>query len=303
LPGRWKPGDLPRRRRRVRLRPAFVEDDDEDDDEEMRKVLAVMPILLETIVSSLDDARAARAGGADRFELCSALALGGLTPSLGTLAAIKAELAVPVMFMVRPREGGMAYTGGEFAVMERDAALALAAGADGLVFGFLTPTGAVDTARCRRFIAGARRRAGGRPVQFVFHRAFDVVAEPATALEQLVELGCTRLLTSGRAPLAVDGAAEIRRTVEQAAGRIEVLPGGGLRAGNVADLVRATGVNQVHLSITAPAADPSAAANPAVRFGGADPLPTELEYRAVDEAGVRQVKEILAALESRWPPQ
>src|SRR5947209_3422273 len=124
-----------------------------------------MPVLLEVIVSFLDDARAAAAGGADRFELCSALALGGLTPSLGTLAAIKAETRVPVMFMVRPREGGMAYTEGELAVMERDAALALEAGADGLVFGFLTPEGAVDVPRCRRFTEGARARAGARPLQ------------------------------------------------------------------------------------------------------------------------------------------
>src|SRR5207244_9781726 len=125
-----------------------------------------MPVLLETIVSSLDDARAAAAGGADRFELCSALALGGLTPSLGTLAAIKAEIEVPVMFMVRPREGGMAYTEGEFAVMERDADLALEAGADGLVCGFLTPESEVDVPRSRRFLAG---RASPRR-QIVYHR-------------------------------------------------------------------------------------------------------------------------------------
>src|SRR5262249_36385522 len=180
-------------------------------------------LLLEVIVSSLDDARAAAAGGADRFELCGALALGGLTPSLGTLAAIKAKVAVPVMFMVRPREGGMAYTEGEFAVMERDADLALEAGADGLVFGFLTPDGEVDVPRCRRFIEA--RRAGRPGAHFVYHRAFDVAADPRRALEQLVDLGVTRVLTSGRAALAVDGVAEIRRTREQAAGRIEVLPG------------------------------------------------------------------------------
>jgi copper homeostasis protein len=115
-------------------------------------------ILLETIVSSLDDAQAAAEGGADRFELCSALALGGLTPSLGLLAAIKAEGAVPVMFMLRPREGGMAYTDGEVAVIERDADLALAAGADGLVVGFLTPEGEVDVPRCRRFVERFRAR-------------------------------------------------------------------------------------------------------------------------------------------------
>lgn len=248
------------------------------------------PILLETIVSSLDDARAAAAGGADRFELCSALALGGLTPSLGTLAAIKAATDVPVMFMVRPREGGMAYTTGEITAMERDAALALEAGANGLVFGFLTPDGDVDVAECRAFLRHCSRVAAGR--QWVFHRAFDVVRDPETALEQLIELGFTRVLTSGRAVHAVDGLDEIRRMVEQAEGRIEVLPGGAIRAGNVAEVVRRTGVDQVHLSITEPRADTSASANPAVRFG-VDPPPTELEYRATTEAGVRQIRTIL----------
>src|SRR5437763_8020566 len=121
------------------------------------------PVLLEVIVSSLDDARAAARGGADRFELCSALALGGLTPSLGLLTAIKAELPQPVLFMVRPREGGMAYTEAEFSVMARDAVLALEAGADGLVFGFLTPEGEVDVARCRGFLAPARAVGRGHP--------------------------------------------------------------------------------------------------------------------------------------------
>ena len=246
--------------------------------------------LLEPIVSSLDDARAAAAGGADRFELCSALALGGLTPSLGTLQAIKAATTVPAMFRVRPREGGMSYTPGEIAVMERDAALALEAGANGLVFGFLTPEGDVDVAECRAFLRHCSRIAAGR--QWVFHRAFDVVRDPETALEQLIELGFTRVLTSGRAALALDGAAEIRRMVEHADGRIEVLPGGGIRAETVAEVIRRTGVDQVHLSITETRADSSASANPEVRFG-VDPPPTELEYRAVTEAGVRRVFAIL----------
>jgi copper homeostasis protein len=247
-------------------------------------------VLLETIVSSLDDARAAAAGGADRFELCSALALGGLTPSLGLLQTIKQAVTVPVMFMVRPREGGMAYTPGEITAMERDAELALEAGANGLVFGFLTPEGDVDVAECRAFLRRCARTAPGR--QWVFHRAFDVVRDPETALEQLIELGFTRVLTSGRAALALDGTDEIRRMVEQADGRIEVLPGGGLHAGTVAEMVARTGVSQVHLSITEPRADPSASANPAVRFG-VDPPPNELEYRAATEAGVRKVRAIL----------
>ena len=169
------------------------------------------PLILETIVSSLDDARAAAAGGADRFELCSALALGGLTPSLGTLIAIREATQVPVMFMIRPREGGMAYTDGELAVMERDAELALEHGASGRVVGFLTPDGEVDVPVCRSFLRRCSRVAAGR--QWVFHRAFDVVAEPEVALEQLIDLGFTRVLTSGRAARAVDGLVESRRMI------------------------------------------------------------------------------------------
>ena len=148
--------------------------------------------LLEVIVSSLDDARAAAAGGADRFELCAALAVGGLTPSLGLLDAIKRELAsIPVMFMLRPREAGMAYTEADLSVMERDAALAIEHGADGLVFGVLTDRGEVNAAACSRILRIAKQRPN---TQTVFHRAFDVVADPTRALEQLIELGFTRVL-------------------------------------------------------------------------------------------------------------
>jgi copper homeostasis protein len=246
-----------------------------------------MGLLLESIVASLDDARAAAAGGADRFELCSALALGGLTPSLGLLAAIKAELPAPVMCMIRPREGGMAYTEGEFAVMQRDAALALEAGADGLVFGFLTPEGEVDVPRCRRFLGSLSRRP-----QLTFHRAFDVVVDSVRALEQLIDLGIDRVLTSGRAPTALEGVEEIRRTVDRAAGRIRVLPGGEIRAGNVAEIVARTGVEEVHLYVTRTARDSSAAANPAIYFGATIPS-SELEYEAVDKAGVREIRAVL----------
>jgi copper homeostasis protein len=251
-------------------------------------------ILLEIIASSLDDARAAASGGADRFELCSALPLGGLTPSLGLLAAIKAELSPPVMFMVRPREGGMAYTDGEYGVMERDAALALETGADGLVFGFLTPEGLVDVARCRRFLASVR--GAGRPeLHLVFHRAFDVVADPRRALEELIDLGVTRVLTSGRAARASEGLEEIRCTVEQAAGRIEVLPGGGIPPQGVGELVARTGVDQVHLSLRGPAADLSTRANPQISFG-ADLPTSEQEYQVVQAERVRQVRQSLDAL-------
>lgn len=250
-------------------------------------------ILFEAIVSSPDDARAAAAGGVDRFELCSAMALGGLTPSLGTLTAVKAASTVPVMCMIRPRECGMAYTPGEITVMEHDAALALEAGADGLVFGFLTPDGDVDVPECRAFLRHCSRIAPGR--QWVFHRAFDVVRDPETALEQLIDLGVTRVLTSGQAANAVDGLDLIRRMVEQADGRIEVLPGGGISLENVERVVRETGVDQVHLWLAEAKRDLSASGNPAIRFGVAAP-DSETVYRGACEAGIRAMRDRLDSL-------
>jgi copper homeostasis protein len=253
-------------------------------------------ILLEVIVSSLDDARAAAGGGADRFELCAALALGGLTPSLGLLDAVKREFPdIAVMFMLRPREAGMAYSEAELAVMQRDAELAIQHGADGLVFGALTERGEVDANACQRLLDIARQRPG---TETVFHRAFDVLIDPAAALERIIELGFTRVLTSGRAPRAVEGLEEIRRTRERAAGRIEVLSGGAINAQNVAQIVRATGVTQVHASLTRRSSDRSTSANPAIRFV-ADQMRNEIEYRATDAQAVRAVREILDRMHER----
>ncbi len=248
--------------------------------------------LLETIAVSADDARAAATGGADRFEVCSALALGGLTPSIGTIRAIRASTDVPMMAMVRPREGGMAYTEGEFTAMLADAEALLEAGASGLVFGFLTAEGEVDLKRCQSFLKVVRSASQGRSVETIFHRAFDVAARPEEALEQLVDLGMTRVLTSGRKPSVMEGLDTIRGTVEQARGRIEILPGGGIREDNVEAVVRKTGVRQVHLYVARPARDGSAAANPLIRFAGHAPA-SELEYLAVESQDVRCIRDIL----------
>ncbi len=252
-----------------------------------------MGVLLEVIVSSLDDARAAAAGGADRFELCSGLALGGLTPSLGLLQLLKEEISTPTVFMLRPREGGMCYARGELSSIDRDAELALEAGAEGLVVGFLTPDGEVDVPQCRDFLRRCSRVAAGR--QWVFHRAFDVLRDPDVGLEQLIDLGFTRILTSGRAARAFDGLREIRRMVELADGRIEILPGGGIRLDHLAQVVRETGVNQVHMSITDRSSDSSATHNPVIRFGANLPE-TESDFRVASTGGVRQAKAMLAGL-------
>jgi len=193
-----------------------------------------MPILIEAAVESLDAARAAARGGAHRLELCTDLAHGGTTPDLNLL---QAQLPIPAFVLVRPRAGDFAYTDAEHRTMLEQIARAKRAGAHGIV------TGDLSLDRTRDLIAAAR------PLPVTFHRAFDVFPDPVEALERLIGLGVERVLTSGGAPTAPEGAAQIGRLVVQAKGRIGILPGGGIDATNVARLVRQTGVNEVHFSV------------------------------------------------------
>ena len=199
-------------------------------------------ILLEIVACTVEDCVAAESGGADRIELCAAISTGGVTPSLGTLVESKKRVKIPVIAMVRPRAGGFYYTEEDFAVMLRDAALLVEHGADGIVFGMLHADGSVDTKRCGKIVEIAGDR------QTVFHRAFDVVADPLRAIDELIDLGFARVLTSGQNKTAYEGRLLIERLIRQAAGRIEVLPGGGVRAHNVLELVEATGCTQVHMT-------------------------------------------------------
>jgi copper homeostasis protein len=196
--------------------------------------------LLEVCVASIDDAQVAQRGGADRLELNAALALDGLTPSAGMLQSIKRVADLPVIAMIRPRPGGFCYSGSEFDVMRTDAEFALRAGVDGIAFGILTEDGTIDKPRCRQM----RELAAGR--QAIFHRAFDVVADPYSALESLIELGFTRVLTSGRRQTALEGAKLIAELVMRSKGRVEILPGAGVNRSTVRELVLATGCTQVH---------------------------------------------------------
>src|SRR4051812_14577749 len=239
-------------------------------------------ILLEICCGSIDDALQAQAGGADRIELCSALFLGGLTPSLGTLQYGRQQLHIPIIAMVRPRGGGFCYTDAEFATMERDAEAAVANGADGVVFGILTAEGHVDRGRTRRLrqIIGAK--------QAVFHRAFDVTPDPLTALDELVDLGITRILTSGQQDTVPEGVDLIRRLIEHAQDRIEILPGGGIKPFNLPDVLAKTGCKQVHLTAFKTASDPSTHQRPHVTFGGAL-YPSEDTFLMTDSELVRKL--------------
>ncbi len=220
-------------------------------------------VLLEICCSSIDDAIEAEKGGADRIELCSALFLGGLTPSIGTLLEAKARLKIPIMAMVRPRGGGFCYTDAEFDTMERDAQAAMANGAEGVVFGILSPDGTVDAARTARL----RQCIGSG--QAVFHRAFDVTPDAFRALDQLVDLGISRILTSGQQDTVPEGADLVRRLIEYAGDRIEILPGGGIKPYQLEDVIARTGCRQIHLTAFRTLQDTSTRGRPCVTFGGA----------------------------------
>ncbi len=206
-------------------------------------------VLLEVAVGSVDGALAAHRAGADRIELNSALELAGLTPSAGLIAAMKQALPIPIIAMIRPRSGDFVYSDLEFDVMRRDIDSAIALGVDGVAFGILTRDGRIDVERCRVLL---RQIAGGPigRIQSVFHRAFDLTADPIGSLQELMELGFTRLLTSGQAADAIAGATLIGQLRKAGAGRIEILPGAGIRAENVAEVIRLTGCKQVHGSFS-----------------------------------------------------
>ena len=243
-------------------------------------------VLLEVPVAAVEDALAAQAGGADRLELNAALALGGLTPSLGTLMDVKGAATLPVLVMVRPRPGGFAYSAADFRVMQRDTDLALQHGADGVVFGILTAEGHVDGERCRRLVRQVGERAA------VFHRAFDVTPDPFAALEQLIDLGFRRVLSSGQEETAYNGAPLLAALIRRGAGRIEVLPAGGINRFTVTDVVARTGCDQVHASLRTTREDRSVAARPQVAFGGAVKVPED-RYTTTSPEAVAELRGLL----------
>jgi copper homeostasis protein len=198
--------------------------------------------LLEVAANSVASALAAQEGGAGRVELCAALELGGVTPSYAEVATTRDRVAIPLYVLIRPRPGDFLYGDFECEVMLRDIEACAALGCDGVVFGVLDAEGRVDQARCRPLVAAA----GSMGV--TFHRAFDMVSDPAQALEAVIALGCERVLSSGGQASAVEGAAQLRALVAQAAGRVVVMPGAGIDARNIAALAQATGAREFHAS-------------------------------------------------------
>lgn len=201
---------------------------------------------LEIAVTSPAGARAARENGADRVELCTALELGGLTPSAALVEAVAAE-GLPVQVLVRCRPGDFVHDAEEVALMAAEVRSVVASGASGVVIGALTADGALDTAAVARLADAAR--ASGRPVEVTLHRAVDQSADPVATAALLPSLGLTRVLTSGGAPAAAEGLAAIAAMVAAAPG-VELMAGGGVRLADIPALA-AAGVASVHLSAKA----------------------------------------------------
>ncbi len=203
-------------------------------------------VQLEVCVETVADAVAAEAGGADRLELCADLSVGGVTPSVDLFQQVRAAVRLPVAVMIRPRAGDFAYTSAEEAWMADHIAAFRSLSPDGFVFGVLTADGRIDTTTAAELVAACG------PVPAVFHRAFDEVEDQAVGLEELIRLGFTRVLTSGGPGPVPEHLPELRELVRQANGRIQVMPGGGVRADAAAGVVQFTRCEHLHGSFSEP---------------------------------------------------
>lgn len=201
-----------------------------------------MARLLEVCTGSVESVIAARDGGAARFELCSALEVGGITPSVGLMRLTREVKDIAMHVLIRPRGGDFLYNEAEIQCMEQDIIAARDCDADGVVIGALTADGNIDTTTCSRLVKAAQG------MNITFHRAFDMCCDPFRALEEIIELGCNRILTSGLAATAEAGIPLIKRLVTTADGRIMIMPGCGVNATNAARILQETGATEIHAS-------------------------------------------------------
>ncbi|HAC24092.1 MAG TPA: copper homeostasis protein CutC [Cytophagales bacterium] len=201
-------------------------------------------MIIEVVVYNIESALKAQAGGADRIELCDNPLEGGTTPSFGVIEGVRQNVSMDLYVMIRPRGGDFVYNNYDFYAMKRDIDQCMKLSADGVVFGILTPEARMDVKRCRELIQRAR------PMKVTCHRAFDVTRDAFEALEDCIEAGFDRILTSGRMPTAPEGETLIKQLVERAAGRITLMAGAGITDQHVKRLVDLTGIREVHFSAT-----------------------------------------------------
>ena len=236
-------------------------------------------VLLEICVFNVATAIAASNAGADRIELCENYANGGTTPSYGYLKTIREKIAIPVFPMIRPRGGDYFHTTDEIAIIKKDILLCKELGFDGVVFGLLNQDGSIDEYNTALLVEAAY------PLEVTFHRAFDRCKDPLNALEILIEVGCTRVLTSGLEPKVTDGLGLVKQLVDQANNRIIILPGSGLNSSNVKHIIDSTGVSEVHTSARIRVASPTLFRN--------EKMPEDFDIDFVDVEEIKQLNRII----------
>ncbi len=197
---------------------------------------------LEIIAFNIESCTGAQASGADRIELCDNPQEGGTTASYGFIKAARKALHIDLYAMIRPRGGDFLYSDEEFQIMKDDVAACKDLGCNGVVFGILTQEGNIDKVRCAKLVGYAY------PLAVTFHRAFDRSVDPFTALEDIIDIGCERILTSGQQPKAADGLLLIKELVDKAGDRIIVMPGSGITSQNISSIAKNTGASEFHSS-------------------------------------------------------
>jgi copper homeostasis protein len=197
---------------------------------------------LEIISFNIESCIAAQQAGANRIELCDNFSEGGTTPSYAFIKATREKLSIELYVMIRPRGGDFLYTDDEFGIMKQDIEVCKKSGCDGVVLGLLTQDGNIDKERCKKLVGYAY------PLGVTFHRAFDRTKDPFQSMEDIIEIGCERILTSGQRAKAIDGIEIIKQLILQADDRIIVMPGSGVNAKNIIQIAENTGAVEFHSS-------------------------------------------------------
>jgi len=198
--------------------------------------------IIEIATTDYTTTKSAVEGRADRIELCAALTEGGTTPAYGTIKKCREDFQVQLFPIIRPRSGDFLYSDEEFDMMKSDINVCKVFGCNGVVIGILNADGSIDKKRCKELVELAK------PMKVTFHRAFDRAINLAQALEDVIDIGCERILTSGGVPNAMEGADMIAKLVKQADGRIIIMPGSGVRADNIKMIAEKTGAKEFHSS-------------------------------------------------------
>ncbi len=242
-------------------------------------------LTLEIVVYNIESALKAQEAGADRIEVCADPGAGGTTPSYGTIEVIRQNVSIDVYAMIRPRGGDFFYNNYEFHAMKRDLIQCQRLSLDGVVFGILNEDGTVDKKRCRELIERAR------PLKVTFHRAFDRTPDPFQALEDCIELGFNRILTSGQKTTAGEGSELIRQLVAQAGDRISIMAGAGVNPSNAATLVHDCGVRELHFSALAYRPSKMKWQNADLKSMGSD-AENEFNVRTIDPDFVASIRSL-----------